>query len=288
MDNFRERQGLEESIRGAVTSFLELFPGDTVLSRGVHADASAASGSSGQQFPNRIAPSLLTANQTQIAHRLSAYLSHSIRDSDSLHRLFFRTYDNNTVGYNFQEDAVSAENVRLQNSLRECKKKEGEHLKVINALQDYLKNEVNRSADADKELRLKEDALVRVTAERNKFMKFINNIQTGSSQSFNSEREKLLKSTISTTAVASETAESYCGSFVRKKFGTSFYFGLIVSFRQPFFKVLFSFHSLSLSLSLSLTLSLSLSLTLSISLYLLLSHSLPLSLSLSLIDPSSI
>lgn len=246
MDNFQLRQQLMESMGGLANIFAELFP--VVADNSVNVERRRTNTSSetietNQGHINMIPATSLTPSQLQSIHRLSVYLSKSQRCLDRLHRLYFRNYDGKKTPSEIDEIETNAEIKRLQDTLTKSKVHEGKILKALSATQDYLKNEVNRSVELDKELKSKEDTLVRVTAERNKLLKFVNNVELKpddrrGDRSLQSQRDEFLRTTITSSPLDIEMPETYCGSFVRKKFGPNSFFGLIVKFSRPFFKVL--------------------------------------------------
>ena len=120
--------------------------------------------------------------------------------------------------------------------------------RTISLLHDYLKNEINRSEDLAnrvKELEIdqvnKTDELLRVRKE----------LQKTKATLQNKNAEKLHPTTnltndddISSTSKAlvdddafNFDSQSLNGRFIRKKFDDKFYFGLIVQYKSPYYKV---------------------------------------------------
>ena len=247
MDNFQLRQELMESVVGAANIFAELFPEESKINMSSpRSDIQASSDTVVMNLAvmNRIPANSLTLSQLNSVHRLSAYLSKSKNCLNRLHRLFYRSYDNKKPPSEIEEIETNTEIVRLQDTLSKSKIQEGKILKALSATQSYLVNEVNRSVELDKELKNKENTLVRVTAERNKLLKFVDNVELKpdarrGGRSLQVQKEELLKTAESSSLVNSEVPETYIGSFVRKKFGSNSFFGLVVNFSRPFFKVSF-------------------------------------------------
>ena len=236
-----------ESVVGAANIFAELFPEESkinmsLLSSNTHASSDTIL--TNQAVMNGIPSNSLTLSQLNSVHRLSAYLSKSKECLNRLHRLFYRSYDDKKLPSEIEETETNTEIIRLQAMLSNNKIQEGKILKALSATQSYLVNEVNRSVELDKELKNKENTLVRVTAERNKLLKFVDNVELKPDErrggrSLQSQKEELLKSTENSSLLNFETPETYIGSFVRKKFGPNSFFGLVVNFSRPFFKVSF-------------------------------------------------
>ena len=193
------------------------------------------------QVPDpKISPDLLTRSQFQKVQHLLSYLATMKVTSEKLHLLFHNKHA--IDGLENDTDAEARLEIeRLQNESTQSKKREGKQLKIICALRDYLMIEINRSEDADAQLKLAEDKLVKMTVERNKYMKValqlqLNNVK-GETLTADSNGLAFRKTAANPIVFNTELPDLYCGSFVRKKFGNNYFFGLIVYFKQPFFKV---------------------------------------------------
>ena len=195
-----------------------------------------------------ISPDSLTRSQFQRVQHLFSYFAKMKFCSEKLHLLFHRGADKEPLGPDNDSDVVAAEAEveanKLQAELLASNIREGKQLKIICALRDYLMIEINRSEDADTELKVAEDNLVKMTVERNKYFKIaqqleLNNIKAdkGVKEDKAQGAQAVRQPTIPQVVFNSEIPELYCGSFVRKKFGNNFFFGLIVHFSAPFFKV---------------------------------------------------
>ena len=193
------------------------------------------------QIPDpKISPDLLTRSQFQKVQHLFSYLATMKVTSEKLHLLFHNKHAIDGLENDTDAEARS-EIERLQNESTQSKKREGKQLKIVCALRDYLMREINRSEDADTQLKLAEDKLVKMTVERNKYMKValqlqLNNVK-GETLTADSNGLAFRKTAAKPIVFNTELPDLYCGSFVRKKFGNNYFFGLIVYFKQPFFKV---------------------------------------------------
>jgi hypothetical protein len=201
-----------------------------------------------------ISPDSLTRSQFQRVQHLFSYFAKMKFCSDKLHLLFQRGAVKDPVGPSSDADVIVAEAEveakKLQEELVASNIREGKQLKIICALRDYLMIEINRSEDADTELKVAEDNLVKMTVERNKYFKIaqqleLNNIKADKDKAVKEDKVQgvvaVRQPTIPQVVFNSDIPELYCGSFVRKKFGNNFFFGLIVHFSAPFFKVCFLF-----------------------------------------------
>jgi hypothetical protein len=72
-----------------------------------------------------------------------------------------------------------------------------------------------------------------MTVERNKCIKQIAKMNS------NENQNQTYQSTHSSSQKEIIKKENYIGSYVRKKFGSNFFFGLIVSFDSPFYKIVY-------------------------------------------------
>ena len=261
-ENFRLRQSLRGSVDGALSTFTDIFEEksfsnnenliagksddsrESITSSYVYNLCETETSSSRptlSQVPDpKISPDLLTRSQFQRVQHLFSYLASMKSTSEKLHLLFHNKHAIDGLENDYDAEA-RFEIERLQNESTQNKKKEGKQLKIICALRDYLMIEINRSEDADTQLKLAEDKLVKMTVERNKYMKValqlqLNNMK-GEVVTADSNGVVIRKTAATPVVFNTEMPELYCGSFVRKKFGNNFFFGLIVYFKQPFFKV---------------------------------------------------
>lgn len=288
MDNFKFRQSFLGALNGAHSIFSEMFEeklfieDEMVISGQIQGSCSqlpsnfvadissdndidnmAISINRGKvnsrgknKFPNAadtyVSPDSLTRSQFQRVQHLFSYFAKMKFCSEKLHLLFHRSTVIDPVGHVNDSHVVVAEAVveanKLQEELVAGNIREGKQLKIICALRDYLMIEINRSEDADTELKLAEDNLVKMTVERNKYFKIAQQLELNNIKADQGAKEEKVQGvqavrqpTIPQVVFNSDIPELYCGSFVRKKFGNNFFFGLIVHFSTPFFKVRFLF-----------------------------------------------
>lgn len=270
MDNFESRQALLGSIDGAFNTLCELFKHDSFISNrdvgnSSTANTSGSSQSSGIEIVtllsddesknnhpvvvvdgipsqgNRIPTDSLTRDQCQRVQHLFAYFEKMKSCSDRLQLLFQCGTARGKIGSTDDSDLdindVKREVVQLQNEVIERKRTEQKHLQMICALRNYLMIEINRAEDADGGLKSAEENLVKMTVERNNYKQMAQKmLETGKSgpKSGSTEKGPVVQKSL---VINSEMPELYVGTFVRKKFGVHHFFGLIVQFNHPFFKV---------------------------------------------------
>lgn len=118
---------------------------------------------------------------------------------------------------------------------------ERKYKRTIAALQDYLSQELTRAEELETKLQAKEMELVNVVAERDKYLKKFQQENTGSSQahakatSSQTQLSHSLKSRVTETEVFNP--QDWIGRYIRKGFGSNYYFGIVVHFDAPYFKV---------------------------------------------------
>lgn len=241
IDNFAARQHLLGAIDGAITTFVELFGeikpiGSSQNSvNGIgesssHSSDNSKNGKSINNSPNSLTH-LLTSKQYQKVHHLSIHLENIKGSSNLLHRLYHR--NSNTEDIENDDDLANEDKNeirRLQDELQKRKKDEIKTFKIISTLQNLLENEVIRNEEADEQLRTGEDSLLKMTVERNKYIKLMTKINSNEDNGNYSSQSTYSSSTVT-------QKKDYIGSHVRKKFGPNFFFGFIVSFESPFYKV---------------------------------------------------
>ena len=190
----------------------------------------------------------LTRSQFQRVQHLFSYFAKMKYYSEKLNMMFHRGTVRDSLGPINDANVVVAsemdvETTKLQEELMASNIREGKQLKIICALRDYLMIEINRSEGADTELKVAEDNLVKMTVERNKYFKIAQQLELNNIKGEKGVKEDKVQATrkpaIPQVVFNSDIPELYCGAFVRKKFGNNFFFGLIVHFSHPFFKVRF-------------------------------------------------
>jgi hypothetical protein len=193
--------------------------------------------------------STLTPGQLQDLVHCSAVLSKARMAASKIKRLTSSVSSSNPL-----EVEISA----LRSQLAEKKKSEQQYLKTIHTLQDYLVNELNRCEDLEIKLKKGENELVLMTAERNKFMKLAQ--QGGIAGNRGSAKALFTSVDAQSTAAAGASAvegatvdlatdadsepavavgppNDVIDKYVRKKFGSNYFFGLIVGFEAPYYRV---------------------------------------------------
>jgi hypothetical protein len=101
----------------------------------------------------------------------------------------------------------------------------------------YLYTYIYTYIQADEQLRIGEDGLLKMTIERNKYIKQIAKMSPNENQNQSYQSNHSSSSTNVKKEILKK--ENYIGSYVRKKFGSNFFFGLIVSFDSPFYKIVY-------------------------------------------------
>lgn len=114
--------------------------------------------------------------------------------------------------------------------------------RTISALQDYLYQELTRCEELESKLQAKEMELVNVVVERDKYLKKCQQENLISSQS----HSRAISSSLNQSATSAKanfdeldtfTPQEWIGRYIRKGFGSSYYFGIVVSYDAPYFKV---------------------------------------------------
>lgn len=270
MDNFELRQVLLGSIDGAFNTLCELFNHESFISNRDVGNASTATSSGSSKAPGieivtllsddesksdhsvvirdgktslgtKIPTDSLTRDQCQKVQHLFTYFEKMKSCSDRLQLLFeygtARSKTGSSDDFDLDMDDIKREVTLLQNEVIERKRSEQKHLQTICALRNYLMIEINRAEDADMGLKSAEENLVKMTVERNNYKQMAQKmLETGKQgpKSGGSEKGQVVQKS---SVINSEMPELYVGTFVRKKFGVHHFFGLIVQFNHPFFKV---------------------------------------------------
>lgn len=115
-------------------------------------------------------------------------------------------------------------------------------------LKEYLVNEVNRADALEQGHKIVEDELVLVNDERVKLFKRLQSYQAAAGQGVRTSSQRVVASG-STAAVASQDNDNaskhkeefinddLVNKYVRKKFGSAFFFGVVLRFLTPYFTV---------------------------------------------------
>lgn len=120
-------------------------------------------------------------------------------------------------------------------------------VKKINCLREYLVNELNRSENAEQELKKKEEELVIVTAERDKLQrKLASALHANTSSSNQGSTARTIANVVSASVKSlhgdrvDSQPESYVNSYIRKPFGSAFFFGLVAQYdvKHAYFQVM--------------------------------------------------
>ena len=147
------------------------------------------------------------------------------------------------------DSSVESDDVFLQTKLTESNNINALMSLQMSAIKNYLMNEINRSEEADRLLHEKEKDLVEMTVQRDDFRKKFNE-QHSKLNTRPNRLDQIWSGSISDCDVNC-ARKNFVGSYIRKEFDKEFYFGLVVLFEAPFYKVRTNSHSLPPSLSLS-------------------------------------
>ena len=195
---------------------------------------------------------VITPAQCNKIDQLSGYMI-SVRNlAEKLSRIHLHSNKEST---NLNHEV---ELTNLSKLLMEKKVMNDKNVQRISVLQTFLVNELNRSEKAEKDLIDRENDLVSMTDERNKYMKQLQSYQkqveqlnllmktkqAGNQQQRNGFMNSLTKVNDDNTngngcntVYDSDSIHAMIGTFVRKKFGANHFFGLAVSYEKPFYKV---------------------------------------------------
>lgn len=119
-------------------------------------------------------------------------------------------------------------------------------VKKVNCLRDYLVNELNRSEEAEQQLKKKEEELVIITAERDKLQKKLASVSYANSNSGSGSSSRSIANVVGSSVKSlhgdrldSSKPESYVNSYIRKPFGSVFFFGLVANYdsKHSYFQV---------------------------------------------------
>ena len=174
----------------------------------------------------------------QIQH-LSGHLSNIGNSVRRLHILHNRKKRGNR-----NDDKAVSDNVFLQTKLTESNNLNALMSMQMSAIKNYLVNEINRSEEADKLLHEKENALVEMTVQRDDFRKKSIEQNLKLAAGLDCADQNYLKSASASTSIydiqhdVSGVRKNLVGVYIRKEFDMEYYFGLVVLFRAPFYKVL--------------------------------------------------
>jgi hypothetical protein len=229
---------------------------------GMRSSSSAAQQKQGS--PNKeavITRERLSSSHCERIKHISGYLISIKKAADFLYRLQHRLVDEDSISGNRNlSPSPDEELAKLRETLIQRKKHEEATQKKICALQDFLVNELNRAEAAENALKVRENELVQITEERNKYMKMVAQLQAGGRVPGNgmvlksetgggagqNASENATAVTVVTTKSSQPNVVDLVGKYIRKKFGSSFFFGLVVAFDKPFYKVKISHpHSLA-------------------------------------------
>lgn len=235
---------LHSSSAQASTSF---SVGQSSSSSSVTVDLSCKTpNSSGANIQNVPYDTFTGSQCLQIQH-LSGHLSNIRSSVRRLHILH-----NRTIRGDKREDSETlTENTFLQSKLIESRNLNALMAMQISAIKNFLVNEINRAEKADELLNLKENLLVEVTVERDEFKKkFMDQNIAWNSRSLYEEQSMysnfLHRNADRFPPCALRTSiqdprRNLVGSHIRKEFDNEFFFGLVVLFEYPFYKVRKSF-----------------------------------------------
>jgi hypothetical protein len=150
-------------------------------------------------------------------------------------------------------DSTSDPEITLHETIKLQRKTE----KQIVALQEYLIQELNFSSDLNEKLQVLETQLVEMTSERNRYLKLYESHRVNGTTLKTVTHSAATTTTTTTTTSAADSDKriivpqlkpitapnhsSYIGRYIRKSFGGTKFFGLLVSYLPPYFKVLTSF-----------------------------------------------
>jgi hypothetical protein len=162
----------------------------------------------------------------QIQH-LSGHLSNIRSSVRRLHILH-----NRLVRGDRKDAEVISENSFLKSKLIESRNQNALISMQLSAVKNYLVNEINRSEKSDEMLNAKENMLVEMTVERDEFKKkFLDETTSSNSRNFYAERSDYNRNQVQ------DPRRNLVGVHIRKEFGSEFFFGLVVVFESPFYKV---------------------------------------------------
>jgi hypothetical protein len=182
--------------------------------------------------------------QRELIKHMSGFLLTALNASQSLLNLKKEAALNgdsssssgSTINDNFDEKYNNMEKLMMEKSKLEIKNN-----KTIATLQEFLVLELNRNEKLEETLKAKEIELVNVTVERNKLEKSSNGSQglrsSSSDYAVEKAKSKDQKDRMEAAQALYNNPMNVLGMYVRKSFGSSFFFGLIVSYEVPYYKV---------------------------------------------------
>ena len=170
----------------------------------------------------------------QIQH-LSGHLSNMKRSVRRLHILHNRKNRGNRKDFE-----MLTENAFLQSKLNESKASNSLLSKQLSAVKNYLVNEINRAEKSEKKLHEIENALVDMTVERDENKKkFLDQNIAWNSRTYYSDLPSNNSSVYGTeNQQIQDPRRNLVGVHIRKEFDREFFFGLVVLFEFPFYKVI--------------------------------------------------
>ena len=262
-DAWKTRQDLLEGVVNAVDMFNEMFFDIAPIADSARITARPpacpiGSGSSSSSHDDGLALTRrdLTEAQCQKLQHISGYLRKVKDAGEVLYRLYGRNDSDGTFD-------PSEELKNLRQELLNQKKEEEKYMKTMVALQDFLVIELNRSEATEARLKEKEDIITTLEEEKKKYFILYcserdNNAATrrggAGTGGRGSSAAAMATAAASAAAAAGPTsklgdvtttgdketlAQMAVGKFVRKKFDTRKFFGLIMEFSHPFFKVVY-------------------------------------------------
>lgn len=178
-------------------------------------------------FNGSITSERFTGSQCLQIQHLSGHLSNIRSSVRRLHILH-----NRLVRGDRKDTEVISENSFLKTKLIESRNQNALISMQLSAVKNYLVNEINRSEKSDEMLNAKENMLVEMTVERDDFKKkFMEKNSAQNSRNYFNERPDYARNQVQ------DSRRNLVGVHIRKEFGSDFFFGLVVVFESPFYKV---------------------------------------------------
>ena len=191
----------------------------------------------------RPSAAIFTGRQCIQIQHISGHLSNMKR---SVRRLLI--LHNRKNRGNRKDFEMLTENAFLQSKLNESKAANSLLSKQLSAVKNYLVNEINRAEKSEEKLHEIENVLVDMTVERDEYKKkFMDQNIAWNSGTYHSEnsqnRSNLNRNNDGISAYEMQNQQlqdsrrNLVGVYIRKEFNREFYFGLVVLFEFPFYKV---------------------------------------------------
>lgn len=154
----------------------------------------------------------LSLSQLDYVKRLSGLIATSKKSAELCKHLLMEPLND-----------TESERIRfLENSLRDAEKLESKQEQRVLLLQEYLVHELRRAEELENKLREKESELVSAEDKIDKLNKRLSH----GDQNGNGKRLR-----------TDDPTDDFIGSFVRKRFAESYYFGVVVKFDAPYYRV---------------------------------------------------